>query len=97
MMAQVKKAQRRLSQQTEQSEFHVKTKKVLRALLDDSDVQEGDQFSFVSGNDELIIVRKRGTLQMFQVDDDEDTLPAPDAKGIENGVWDIPAPTLEST
>lgn len=71
-MASAKKTSRRLSVQTEQSEFRIKTRKVLTALLDDADVQEGDCWSFVDGgNDGLIIVRKRSTSQEFTEVTDE--------------------------
>jgi hypothetical protein len=48
-----------INKTSQQDEFHVELSKVLEALVDADEVQEGDKWSFVDGGGQLIIVRKR--------------------------------------
>lgn len=52
---------------TIQTEFHVDLTTVLAELIDDDQIEEGDNWSFVCGADQcLIIVRQRRALQRFE-------------------------------
>jgi hypothetical protein len=68
------KITRKQSKQSEQSEFVVKTKRVLKELLAPEEVLPGDKWTFIDGGgDTLVIVRVRETLEQFVVVPDEDT------------------------
>jgi hypothetical protein len=73
IMAQAK-IKRRRATETKRTEFVVPLERVLNDLLDPDQVQEGDVFSFVDGNqDGLIICRDRTTQQQF--DENGDPIP----------------------
>lgn len=71
----IAKIKKRLSRQIDQTEFYVKTKRVLAELLDPEEVTEDDRWEFVSsGSDGLIIVRYREVSTKFDsAADDEKT------------------------
>jgi len=67
------KIKRRLTKSTQQDEFHVKTSRVLKELLDPEEVQEGDRWGFVdAGSSGLVIVRYRETITPFAVEEEEE-------------------------
>jgi hypothetical protein len=68
-----RKAQRKLNKQTVHDEFHVRTAKVLRELLEPEEVLDGDKWLFVNGNNNsLVIVRKREIVEIFPDEPEEE-------------------------
>lgn len=67
------KIKRRLNKVTTQDEFHVKTKRVLKELLDPEEVLETDRWGFIdAGADGLVIVRYREVTTPFAAEPEEE-------------------------